>query len=298
MLSALDKRILLTISYTDQFLYPLTEREVWLRLVGMKSTFAQVQRQISALIGKKLLRKSHDFIQLSSSSDLFQTRVARYQVSQTKRAEAEQFVRLATLIPWIRGIALTGSVAVNNAKPDDDIDFLIVTSRDRLWLSRLVVTLIAWGKGKRRSWKHEEKNSWCFNLWLDEDSLTMPPARRSVYTAYEIAQADWVWQRDSIDQCFLRENPWVKQWLPNYFYTKAVLKRPVFSEILKVLDFLLSPFFSILEKIAYAAQLRYMQAHRTRETVSPKVAFFHPRDTRSQVMNNWRKAICKEPVYY
>jgi len=73
-----------------------------------------------------------------------------------------------------------------------------VTEPGRLWLTRLWVIWQAWRRGKRRSWQGEEKRSWCFNLWLDSDHLDLFQDYQSLYTAYELIQAQPVLDRGEV----------------------------------------------------------------------------------------------------
>src|SRR5208337_3677625 len=46
---------------------------------------------------------------------------------------------LTRVIPFIRTVAVTGSVAYGSATKWDDIDLFIVTKRNRLWISALLI---------------------------------------------------------------------------------------------------------------------------------------------------------------
>jgi predicted nucleotidyltransferase len=63
-------------------------------------------------------------------------RLERERMSIAKLASAEDFARvLKRLVPFIRTIAVTGSVAYGSADKWDDIDLFVVTKRNRLWLA-------------------------------------------------------------------------------------------------------------------------------------------------------------------
>jgi hypothetical protein len=115
------------------------------------------------------------------------------------------------LIPWVRLVALTGTRAMDNARADDDIDLMIITAANRLWLTRLLLTclLFPWlRRGKQIA------RRLCLNLWLDETALAITP--QNLFTAHEICQAVPLYNQDKTYEKFIKANQWVKQYLANW----------------------------------------------------------------------------------
>jgi hypothetical protein len=115
------------------------------------------------------------------------------------------------LIPWVKLVALTGARAMNNASLADDIDLMIITAENRLWLTRLllVILLFPW---LRRGQKISRRL--CLNLWLDESALSLK--QQNLYTAHEICQLKPLYNRDQTYQKFINANLWVKTFLANW----------------------------------------------------------------------------------
>jgi len=118
---------------------------------------------------------------------------------------------LFKLIPWVKLVALTGARAMNNAVPDDDIDLMIITAKNRLWLTRLILTILLF-PWLRRGRKISRRL--CLNLWLDETALAIKP--QNLFTAHEICQARPLFERDKLYQRFISANLWVKTCLANW----------------------------------------------------------------------------------
>jgi len=289
--SSLERAILLTVSYTNQFDFPLTILELYERLVLRRQadssplfkpqnlTISLLKKAVTALVSAKKLEQAAGFIFLPQRRQVVALRQARAEMAVQKKSEVVAFVTQAQKIPWITGIFVTGSLAMKNAKTDDDIDFMIVTRSRRLWLTRLWVIWFAWRKGKRRSWHGEEKNSWCFNLWVAEDTLSVFQQTPSLYVAYELLQATAVFDRGGVEERLMAEVPWTTQFLP---LAKKFTTRRQSSEQLHQANFWLM----ILEKLAFGVQWLYMRRHITREKISLNWAFFHPRDTEAKIMTN------------
>jgi len=310
-LTALQRSILYTVAYSQQFDYPLLLEEIWLRLIGRldKSvsllTPAQVRSlkssqdllvAVSDLQTKGLLQTTSGYFFLSGQGRSLKLRQLRRQVVAKKQAEVRAFMSWAERCPWIQAVFVTGSVAVENAAEDDDIDFMLVTDPRRLWLTRVLVSLYATSRGRRRSWQGEEQRSWCFNLWLTTDQLGVFAQTPTLYTAYELLQARCVYDHGGVANKLLEANAWVTQFLPQF--PLAERKPPIkTSKVSKVpksfFKRVCSAALDLAEKLAFQVQLQYMKPHMTRERVGSDQAFFHPRDTQAMIAFGWSNSLKK-----
>ena len=285
MSKGLNNKIILSLAYTDQFKYPLTKEEIFLRIIG-KDTFVspeKIEKTLKKMVLDKEISSGNEFYFLNGSEKNIKSRLKRKTYSKKKWQEVQEFVKLMKFIPWINGVAVTGSLSVDNAKKNDDIDFLIVTKKNRLWLSRVFVVLLLFLKGKKRSWNGDEDNSWCLNFWLDDTSLKLPKRLHNIYGAFEVCQAIWVYDREDIKKSFFELNNWAEPYLPNYFSfqknNKSYLQKPIFVRDIPLLD--------VANRILFFIQYLYMKRHMTKERVDENFAFFHPRDTKKQIFKNW-----------
>lgn len=288
---SLARAIVMTVAYTDQFGYPLSAEEIYTRLIGDSTTLAKISRKellvtLQQLVTQRVLSHQRHWYALAGSERFFDLRAQRATISQRKWQEVAQCVRLLRWIPWLQAIFVTGSVAMQDAGAEDDVDFFIVASRRRLWLVRGLVIVVTSVFGKRRSWSHGEANSWCFNVWLDEDHLPVDVSQHGVYIAYEVMQARCVMDKKAIAEQFLARNQWVKDFLPQVVIPhEALIPHP--HSVLPVGRLI----FDVLDQVAYRLQLWYMKPHRTRERVGQGFAFFHPRDTKTLIMDHWKQSL-------
>lgn len=293
----LQTAILLTLAYGAQFEYPLTTHELYLRLIWSwedKNLFSKQAFVIALteLEARGFVRYDGEYWALPGQESFSQTRTERALATQEKFVELKPLLRFMNWLPGVAGVAVTGSAAVQNATAEADVDFLIVTEKNRLWLIRPLVVFFAYLYGKRRTWAREEKNSWCFNLWLERNSLAQPTQTHSLYVAYEVCQAQWLISNDSCKESFYYRNVWAAAYLPNYYswskvrgvqFTTTRTSRtywPVVSELA-----------TIVNLMGYGVQRAYMHRHITREKVQYNAAFFHPRDTGSQVSRSFRAIV-------
>jgi hypothetical protein len=272
----LKKHILLTTAYSAVFGQSLSVAEVEKRLLISRGKIGS-ELKLPKLITDQSLRDK------------------RRKNSLKKLDEAQKFVSILKHIPWIKAVVVTGSVAVNNAVENDDTDFLIITQKNRLWLARPLVVLVAMWFGKRRQADGSHRdNSWCLNMFLDEDKLKVGKGGRSIYTAYEVLQAKFIFDRGGVEQRWLQENSWVGRVLPNFyeFRKEEVLKKVRMVEGINKEGFNEDwGGFDLLNELLFKFQYWYMKSRITREKVELGRAFFHPRDTRGEIFEKWKKLL-------
>jgi hypothetical protein len=141
---------------------------------------------------------------LQGREALASLRETRRQSSERLWAAARRWSAVLGCLPFVRMVAVTGALAVDNAPPGDDIDFLIVTAPGRVWLARAlaVVTVRAarlFGAGL------------CPNYVLAESALEQK--RRDLFIAHDLAQmVPLVGLR--VYQQMRAANAWASRYLP------------------------------------------------------------------------------------
>lgn len=288
-----------TLAYADIFDYPLTLREIFRFLITdkpvnfgvLKKTLDRMDRD-RARIGSD---EQGELFFLRGRKELVSLRKRRERISQTKLKLAQKIACLLKIIPTIKLVGVTGRLAMENAQRDDDIDFLIITSGKRLWLTRLTAVILLELLGKRRRPKQERvKDKGCLNMFLDEDWLALPPQERNLYTAHEAIQVKPFWDREGTYQRFLKANSWIMDYLPNAIDQDTKIlgykdtRRATRKEILNIL---IPQCLDICEVFARNLQFWYMGRHRTTETVTPHRALFHPESARDWVLAEYKERL-------
>jgi hypothetical protein len=207
-LSALDRAVLGCIVYSDVFDFPVAADEVW-RALPQPASLQQVEAALAGLDG--LVRSAPPYYALSGREQLVALRERRRESSRELRRCAERYGRVIGRLPFVRMVALTGSLAVENADAGDDLDYLIVTERGRVWLTRTLIMAVVRLAGLRGV-------TVCPNYILAESALALP--ERDYYTARELLQMTPLCG-GSVYQRMLAENAWWRDFLPNASPFKA-----------------------------------------------------------------------------
>lgn len=262
--------VLQTISYADAFNYPLKKEEIKKWLIGIN----EEGKGLSELLRQKKVEKKDDFFFLKGRAKTVKEREKREVCSEKKLEIAQKTSQKLCLIPTIKMIALTGALSMKNCKENDDIDFMIITLRNSLWLTRLLIWLICPILQIRRRKINDinVKDKICFNLYLDEADLEIK--EKNLFTAHEICQVKPLYNKNETYERFLSANGWVRKYLPNALHYSLFIVQGSRS-LLKnnPLSFLLA----LLNRACFNFQYLYMKPKITIEKVGLNQAFFHPK---------------------
>lgn len=213
----------------------------------------------------------------------FQDIQTHRKISEIKIEKAKRVAGFLSIFPTIMLVAVTGSLAIANARKDDDLDFFIVTRADTLWLTRLfVIPLIGIFFKRRKPFaihhsRFAIRDSVCLNLWLDESALAVPENKRSLYTAHEVLQAKPLFDRGDTYAKFILANSWTSKYLANaYTATSHQFTANSNSKNNKFLLPTVNCLLSAMNFVFYKIQYSYMKSKITRETISLHTAYFHP----------------------
>ncbi|PIZ48110.1 hypothetical protein COY29_04250 [Candidatus Woesebacteria bacterium CG_4_10_14_0_2_um_filter_39_14] len=265
-----------SILYHDIFDYPLNVKEIIRWRVGKKglSLFKKT---------KEVLNKDGLYCLKDKESFLYK-RTLRERISNRKTEIAKKNASLLAKLPTVKGVFITGALAMNNAKEESDIDLMIITKRNRLWLTRLTSYLVLrmMNYAVRKPNDKDQKDKLCLNIWLDESALSWGKKDRNIYSAHEIAQVVPIVDKENVHQRFLQKNRWILDYWPSAVRLSSMqyVVRSMQKSILHSTFYVLLSWFN---KLAFKLQYLYMKPKITREVVTLHKAIFHPR--------NWGKEI-------
>lgn len=280
------KAVIKTLCYRDIFDYPMEEVELISFLIESSANPLTVRRALAQLIAEGKVEDRDGYLLLPGRKEIAKKRRRRTETSKEKYAKAHRLAQLLKKIPWVRAVFLTGALAAGNAREEDDIDFLIITGNNRVWITRLLSYLLFSLLGlKRKSGVDEAPDMVCLNMFLAEGALKIPKDEQNLFTAHEVALAHPLWAKDRLHLRFLGENPWVGNYLPNVKLPKVKNKdRKPGGFLRRVWGSLLGLFDIVVHKI----QLFYMRKKRTREVAERDRILFHPIDLSRKVLSAYK----------
>ncbi len=201
--ASLQQAILQTLVYADLFDYPLTPNEV-VRYLGVSAEPATILEQLDQSAARGMLVRQNGYVALPGRDGLFALRARREQVAASQWLAARRYAHWLALTPFVRMVAVTGALAVNNVEAADDIDLFIITTPGRLWLCRALVILLV----RLAALAGDEL---CPNYFLSEQKLSLE--ERTFFAAREVTQMAPLYGPD-VYWRIRQLNGWVADFLP------------------------------------------------------------------------------------
>jgi len=222
----LKKAILETLAYSDVFDYPLTLEELHCYL-GLSTS----REDISACLQEMdLIQQRDNYYYFLQHADNIVLRKKREMISSRMYGRAMFYGRLLGKLPFVRMVALTGSLAVRNCDETGDYDYMLVTIPGRVWMARIFALVL-------NKFANIFGETICPNLIVSENVLEWKS--QNLYYAHEIVQMVLMSGNDTYHNLCMA-NQWVSDYLPNWKEYKTHLPAESPSVIQKTLEFFLS----------------------------------------------------------
>lgn len=259
--------------YADVFHFPLTLEE-------MKKYAIRRGKQVSEVEIKKRVAYFRGYYCFKGHELYVNIRIKNLSHVHKKMKFARFAARIFSFMPTVLGVFVTGGLAVGNVKPDDDIDFMIVTKQHWLWTTRFILVVMSKVLGKythkrirREDATAADANTWCLNMWLDETALAIPLSNRNLYTAHEVIQALPLVNKERIAERFL----WANRWVGKEMQIDSHCERAGYGK----------------KRVAYFFEtlFRLIQVKKNQKGVSKNTALFHPTMTGHKVMEEYGKRV-------
>lgn len=142
------------------------------------------------------------------------------------------YARLIASFPFVRGVAVSGSLSKGVIHQDGDIDYFIVTAHGRLWLARMFLVLF------KKVVLQNSRRYFCVNYFVSEHHLEIPD--QNVFTATEVTTLIPVFNPSAIRQ-FKASNPWVKMYYGHFEHPISVTAQNVrLKRVKRLVEWLLN----------------------------------------------------------
>ena len=193
--------------YFSFFNYPLTADEIYM-FNSSSTSKKEIFRAIERLLDKKKIFKVGGFYALVNNEEWAKERQrGNYRASQLLGKSAK-YISIIAGFPFVRGIAISGSLSKFYASETTDIDYFIITESNRLWISRSLLHVF-----KKFSFVTGHQHYFCMNYFVDQEALLITHPNQ--YSAVELATLLPAFNLDLINR-FYDTNNWVKSYLPNH----------------------------------------------------------------------------------
>lgn len=286
--------ILNAIAYFDIFNHPLTKKEI-INLCENDVTVENFDHIINDLIKEGRCFNEGDFYSIQENiKQLVNQRHQKEKSANNYFKKLPFFVGLIKRFPFVRGVAISGSLSKGVMYEDGDIDYFIVTAPERLWICRSLLVLF------KKVFLLNSKKYFCVNYFVDENNLEI--IDKNMFTAVEISYLLPVFNTPLINK-LKEENSWTKNYFPQFKHPLSLSYHPSEKKKRKGMEVLFRPNFANQldlwlmkmtfkrwqKKFSHFSNHKFELTMRTNRGISKH----HPQDFQNKVLNELNKKIAK-----
>jgi hypothetical protein len=203
----LNSSILNTLAYFDLFQYPLSQEEIH-SFLGQRTSPEVLAEELDRLTFGRLLFRRGPWYSLRDGEVPHEKRIASNRCALPLVDRARRNARFLYCFPFVRGIGISGSLSKNCADSTSDIDYFIITRKDRLWICRTLMHLF-----KKLTFLTGHQRFFCMNYYVDESAFQIE--EKNIFTATELVTLIPVLGSQTMGD-FFSANQWVNAYFPNY----------------------------------------------------------------------------------
>ncbi|MBN1258211.1 hypothetical protein JXA05_00430 [Candidatus Peregrinibacteria bacterium] len=295
--------IIQTIAWFDLFDFPLTAEEVQAYLYNYNKPLhiKEVKGILGQLLEERQIELIKDHYVLPGRAVTVETRKTRKFIAEKLWNRVKLYGQYMRNVPFVRMIAVCNNLSYNNASEQSDIDLFVVVKPGRMWIARLLITLILQFFGVRR---HGNKvaGRFCLSFFVTDKKLGMEELAlkpEDPYLAYWTKLLSPIYDEGAYEEFKKANENWI---LPAYglkFSDNA--KKHLYVEgksgLKKTMEWILNGKLGdgiewLLKKTFKKKTLAHAQklGPEASVIVSDDILKFHNHDKRAEYRKKWFKA--------
>ena len=141
MNQSVKEEILKVLHYYDYFKHPLNVDEVY-RFCAQKLEIEEVENALNQLQKQGEVVHKSGFWALKNREEIIDHRIENLSLNDLMLKRSKYVTWVLRQIPFVKGIGISGSLSKSGATPGSDIDFFLITSKNRVWLVKSIAILI------------------------------------------------------------------------------------------------------------------------------------------------------------
>jgi hypothetical protein len=277
--------VLRAVVYASLFDYPLTLEQLESSL-GVRARAATIEAwwRSSDLLQATVEYRDGLFFP-AGRSDLIATRARREVLSRELLDRDRRVLATVASMPFVRMVALSGSLAHLNAEGNADVDLFVITAPNRVWSITVTLLVIARLLGWRKRL--------CLNYVISERAMTIEP--RDLFSANQIIHLRPITGAVVFER-FVKANGFVREFYPN-FELKTADSRPQAPSprpIERFLSLAVAPLAERVSRALYGWHLRRKAAQwqsRDQVRLEPECLKLHTSSHRASTLKKFDAAM-------
>lgn len=198
---------MMCLHYFGIFKFPLKLNEVH-RFNPYRASVNEVSEGLASLCNEKQIFCRGNYYLKEDGEAWITEREEGYTRAMKLLQRSKRYSRIIASFPFVRGIAISGSLSKFYASTHPDIDYFIIAEKDRLWIARSFLHFF-----KKLTFLTGHQHYFCMNYFIDTAALELE--HPNLYSAIEMASLLPVYNKELILD-FYNQNQWVADYLPNH----------------------------------------------------------------------------------
>lgn len=205
----LQENILKTLLYYDIFDHPLKRDEIFIFLSQNTIPKTDILKAIDSYSSDResTFGQRDGYVYVKPNYHFISKRLQKEKYSRKMWKAARFVTHIIKRFPFVRAVLVTGTLSKNSSVKESDLDFMVITAKDRLWISRTLLMLF------KKIFLLNSYKYFCINYYVTEDNLEVED--KNIFTATEIAHIKATFNTGLMDK-YIRSNMWIKDYFPNY----------------------------------------------------------------------------------
>lgn len=293
----IKQAVLGALAYFHLFEVPLTRSEISEHLF-----FAEPDEEKISIYLKEspLIQLVEGYYSLSNKPDFHAKFFEKVQRSRKLWKKIRRWQWIFSICPFVKLVCVCNSLPIYAVSEDSDIDLLVVTQKNRLFLARFCLTALTSLFGVRRH-GNKSKDRFCLSFYVSEERLNFKELALEpydIYLAYWVKTLEPVSGDYSVYEKIMELN---QEWLKEYFKTTSPHRRyfrKTSSKQEKIKTFLEKNLdHNDWEEKTKQKQLRrakdkfYSLKDRSGTVINENMLKFHNEDRRAEIRKDWVKLL-------
>lgn len=221
-IDSLRTNILRTLLYYDIFSHPLNSDEVYAFLPQNSIAKDEVYDKLKNYSYEEgnTFAEKEGYYYIKPNEQYICIRKTKNEHARKLWKAARIVTHLIKRFPFVRAIFVTGSLSKNTTDKNSDLDFMVITAPNRLWIARNLMMIF------KKIFLFNSYKYFCVNFLLTEDHLEI--SDKNIFTATETATVKTTFNTALLES-FINKNLWIKNYFPNYQPCDPLLHLPGFK---------------------------------------------------------------------
>lgn len=290
-----EQAIISTLAYFDIFKIPLNKGEISEYLLFKNLNEREIDKILKQIHNLKV---ENGYYSLGLEKNEYEDKFKRSK-EYWKRVDRYRFI--FSICPYIKLVCVCNSLCINDTDENSDIDLLIITERNRIFLARLFITILTSFFGVRRHGR-KIKQRFCLSFFVSESNLDFKKIAIKpfdIYLAYWIKTLQPIAGDYKIYEELIDKN---KHFLKNYFSNKVILKRKYYKKRNLFENFIKKTLETLFSMQIINKKIRSMQLKRAGEKminlsdksgtiINDEMLKFHDNDMREKIRLQWKEKL-------